>query len=284
MHEMVSRHMEERLVAEQRTLHDDRCDGRHHGRSNQRRIHVADDLLQREQHGCHRSIERGGQGRGGAHRHQAPNASRRQAEPSAHHRGDAGTDLHRGPFASHGVSASDAKDPGQELAKGHTGRDHSLLKVEGRLRLRNSAPTRLREEFRQQDARHQADQRGHQNHSQRRGIESEQKIPNGLDRQCKEHDNKRAENTKNDGQREEYLVLTQAQVLEDGKRGGLRHCAPPCLRAISSNARSAPVGGPHTDAVSSSISKARPSVLIRRSELRRRTLSRTFGRNWLARA
>ena len=70
MHQPVGRHMKQRFVAQNRALHDDGGDRRDDRRAEQRRIHVADDFLEREQHGGDRRVERSGERSGGADRHQ----------------------------------------------------------------------------------------------------------------------------------------------------------------------------------------------------------------------
>ena len=125
VNQVVGRHAEQRLVAEDRTLDDHRRDRCHHCRPEERRVHVADDLLEREQHGGDRRVERRRQRAGGAHWHQLLHAFRRQAEPSSDHRGDAGADLHRWSLAPHRVARPDAEHAGQELANRHAGRNHA---------------------------------------------------------------------------------------------------------------------------------------------------------------
>ena len=49
VHETIGRHVEQRLVAENRAFDDHRGDRRDDGRAEQRGIHVADDLLQGKQ-------------------------------------------------------------------------------------------------------------------------------------------------------------------------------------------------------------------------------------------
>ena len=66
--------MEQRLVAQDRPLDDDRGDRGHDGRAQQGGIHVADDLFEREQHRRHRRVEGGGQRAGRADGHEIPDA------------------------------------------------------------------------------------------------------------------------------------------------------------------------------------------------------------------
>ena len=82
MHEAIGRHVEQRLVAENRALDDDRGDRRDDRRAEQRGVHVADDLLEREQHRGHRRVEGRGQRAGGADRHEIPDPLRRQTAAS----------------------------------------------------------------------------------------------------------------------------------------------------------------------------------------------------------
>ena len=173
---------------------------------------------------------------------------------------------------------------GQKLPKGNAGWNHALLKMEGSLGLGDSTAASLAKEFCQKIARHQANERGYHEQSQRRRGKSEQKLSCAFNGQAKEDGSEAAEDAENDRQGEEYLVLTKTKPLKDAKLADIHYSAPPRLRAISSKAKSMPVADSQSRSVSSSISKTSSMVLIRRSELRCRTLSRTLGRICIARA
>ena len=145
VHEVIRRHVEERLVAENRALDDDRRDRGDDGRAEQRRVHVADDLLEREQHRGDRRVEGRGQRAGRADRHEIADALRRQMQPAADHRGEAGADLDRWPLASHRVAGADAEHAGEELAERHARRDDAAVQVIRRFGLRHAAAADVRE-------------------------------------------------------------------------------------------------------------------------------------------
>ena len=92
---MIGRHVKQRLVAENRALDDHRGDRGHDGRSEQRRVHVADDLFEGEQDGGDGSVERRRQRARRADRHQilrTRRGDRRSHRPTD--RRQTGADLH----------------------------------------------------------------------------------------------------------------------------------------------------------------------------------------------
>ncbi len=88
-------------------------------RAEQRRVHVADDFLEREQHRRHGRVERRGQRAGRADRHQIPDALGRQPQPASDDRREARANLHRRALAAHRVARADAEHAGEELADRH---------------------------------------------------------------------------------------------------------------------------------------------------------------------
>ena len=88
------------------------------------RVHVADDLLEREQHRGDRRVERRGQRAGGADRHEIAHAL--AATDAATGRS---TDARPapictdGPFAAHRMAGADAQHAGEELAERHARRE-----------------------------------------------------------------------------------------------------------------------------------------------------------------
>ena len=57
--EMIGRHMKDGIIAQNGAFDDDRCHGGHNRRTQQGRVHVADDLFEGKDHRGDRSIERG---------------------------------------------------------------------------------------------------------------------------------------------------------------------------------------------------------------------------------
>ena len=153
VHQAIRRHVKERLVAENRALDDDGGDRRDDGRAEQRGVHVADDFLEREQHGGDGRVEGRRERAGGADRHEIPNAARRQVQPAADDGGEAGADLHRRTLASHRMAGADAEHAGDELAERHAAGNHAARQVIRRLGLRHAAAAHVGKHLRQQESR-----------------------------------------------------------------------------------------------------------------------------------
>ena len=143
--------MEERLVAEDRSLDDHRRDRGDDRRAEQRGVHVADDFLEREQHRRDRRVEGRRQRAGRADRHEIPHPLRRQLQPAADHRREPGADLDRRALAPHRVPGADAQHAGEELAERHARRDDAAVQVIRRLGLRHAAAAHVGKHLRQQD-------------------------------------------------------------------------------------------------------------------------------------
>ena len=161
MHKVVGRDVEQRLVAENGALHDDGRDRGDHRGAEQRRVQVANDLLERKDHRGDRRVKGRRQGARRTDGNELFDPLRRQVQPSADDRRDARPDLGGRTFPPHRVSGPDAQHAGQEFPNRHTSRNVAVVKVKGGLGLWHAAAPHARKHANQQDARDQADQRWH---------------------------------------------------------------------------------------------------------------------------
>ena len=242
MHELIGRHVKQRLVAENRSLDDDRGDGGHDGRAEQRRVQVPDDFLERKQHGGDGGVEGGGQRAGRANGHEVAYAIGRKLHPAADDGRQSGADLHGRPFAPHRVTRSDAQDSGDELANRHSRANHAARQVVRRLGLRHAAPSHVGKHLRQQHARHQTHERRHEQQPAARWRQAEQSVARLLDGDREDDGREPGHHADDDGEHEKDLMLPQAQRLRaDRFRHGV---PPPWRRPMRTSASSSGIGGP----------------------------------------
>ena len=206
MNEVIGWDMEEWFVAEDRPLDDHGGDRGDDSRAEERRVHVANDFLQREQHRGHRCVECRRQGAGGADRDQISNAFGGKSDPAADGGREAGADLHRRALAPHRMARSDAEHARDELAERNPAGN-------GTAGLRHAAASRIGKELHQQCPRHQAHERGHREQPETRGRQSEEMAARLFDCERKQDSGQTRQDADDDGQDQKELIFAQPQPL-----------------------------------------------------------------------
>ena len=237
MHEVIGRHVKQRLVAENRSLDDDRGDRRDDGRAEQRGVHVADDFFEREQHGGDRRVERRRQRAGGADRHEIAHAL---AATDCSQRPI--SDARPAPICTDGPSRPIEwpepmhSTPVRNLPNGTRAGNHAARQVVRRLGLRHAAAAHVGKHLRQQNARDEA----HRAAGRRTAAARDGARPNSRWLVCsiatrEQHGGEAGEDADDDRQDEKQLVLAQPQLLR--ARDGVAHFASaPCRRPMRASA------------------------------------------------
>src|SRR3954471_19520434 len=116
-------------------------------------MHVAHDLLEREEHGGDRRVECRRQGGRSANGKKPANVSCAQAEPARDDRRDPGADVNGWPFATESDTAGERGRAAYEFADDRTQRDPAVLDEDRGASLWNSATARVRKESVEEETR-----------------------------------------------------------------------------------------------------------------------------------
>ena len=216
------RNPEQRLPAEEPLLGDDGGDRREHDGAKRARAPRADHLLDDEQHGRDRRVERGRQARRRADRRNQPQLVARQLQPASEERRQARANLQRRILRPERVPAADGQRAREELRDDGAERDVAVRDVDGGLGLLDAAAARHREdEARPRGGHDQAGQRGHEHDAREGRLERrpEQQQPAPFDRDAEADDREAGEDADQDGEQQEQLRL-----LEPGQDDAPRRC------------------------------------------------------------
>ena len=115
MHQMIGRNVKQRLIAQQQMQDHPGSRGTDHHRAQHRRMHIAQDFFEREQHGGDGSVEGGGQRRCTSHRDQRFDALFAETEAPPEYGSDSGADLDRRTLAAECNAAGERGRAAEEL-------------------------------------------------------------------------------------------------------------------------------------------------------------------------
>src|SRR5258706_5210992 len=143
--EMISRNVEERVVTENEVEDQPRCSRRKNSGPKDGRVQIADDFLEREEHGRNRSVECGSERGGSAAGNQSPNLESAQPETLRDDGRESRSHVNRGPLASERNSGGQRNHAADEFSRDRSQRDAAVVNEERRTGLRNATPARERE-------------------------------------------------------------------------------------------------------------------------------------------
>ncbi len=150
---MVRGDVKERFVAEHEVEHHPRRRRAEDDGTEDRRMHVAHDFLEREKHGGDWGVERGGKSSRGPYRDQPADLRRAQAEPARDDGGNARSDVYRRALASKCDAARQRRRAAEELAEDGAQRDVAVVDEDGGARLWNAAAAGLGKEPKEEISR-----------------------------------------------------------------------------------------------------------------------------------